>query len=130
MRPIHDPLLRPELAELKAYTVPTDTYPVKLDANESPWPLPDTIQRHLAVELSRVDMHRYPDPRATALRDALAAELEAHPDQLVIGSGSDEVISILLTALSRPRPGQTKASILYPTPTFVMFRISTLAHGL
>lgn len=130
MKTIFDHLLRPELAPLKAYTVPAETFPIKLDANESPWSLPDEARRRIAAELAKIDLHRYPDPAATELRSALGDHLDAHPDQLVIGSGSDEVISILLTALSRPRPGRAKAAVLYPTPTFVMFRISALAHGL
>lgn len=124
--------LRPELGELRAYHVPTPPAPgvAKLDANESPWPLGEGARRRLADRLAAIPLERYPDARATDLRAAIAATLACHGDELVIGCGSDEVISLLCTALSRPRIGQTRASVLYPTPTFVMFRVTALGHGL
>jgi len=45
-----------------------------------------------------------------------------------VGTGSDEVISLLLTALARPR-GRGPATVLVPTPTFVMYRITGRGHG-
>jgi histidinol-phosphate aminotransferase len=46
-----------------------------------------------------------------------------------VGSGSDEVISLLATALARPRSGP-QAVVLTPVPTFVMYRVTARAHGL
>jgi len=123
-------LVRPELAQLRAYAAPAGTLPIKLDANESPWPLSQAIRDRLAATLAAIPLHRYPDPRAMAVRTPLAALLEAEPDELVLGSGSDELIALLCTALSRPREGRARAVVLYPTPTFAMYRITALAHGL
>lgn len=122
-------LVREELRALAAYSVPSGKAPVKLDANESPWPLPAEARERIGRSLAEVEMHRYPDARASELRAALATHLECGEDELVIGCGSDEVIAIMLTALSRPREGSARAVVLYPTPTFVMYRISALAHG-
>ncbi len=125
------PLLRPELAALSAYLpAPIPAGAVRLDANESPWALSPDARASLAEALSRVALHRYPDVRATALREAIAADQGVHPDQLVIGCGSDEVIALLLGALSQPRPGTTHAAVLFPTPTFVMYRHTALTLGL
>jgi len=123
-------LVRPELAQLRAYAAPAGTPPIKLDANESPWPLPPALRARIASELAEIALHRYPDPRADGVRARLAARLGARPEQLVLGSGSDEVIALLCTALARPREGRARAVVLYPTPTFVMYRITALAHGL
>ncbi len=123
-------LVRPELTQLRAYAAPSGTPPIKLDANESPWPLPAALRARIAADLAELPLHRYPDPRAERVRAPLAAQLGAHPDQLVLGSGSDEVIALLCTALARPREGRARAVVLYPTPTFVMYRITALAHGL
>lgn len=123
-------LVRPELALLRAYAAPAGTLPIKLDANESPWPLPQALRERVAASLAALPMHRYPDARALSVRTPLAARLGAHPDELVIGCGSDELIALLCTALARPREGRARAVILYPTPTFVMYRITALAHGL
>ena len=124
------PLLRPELAELKAY-VPAPIPPgaVRLDANESPWALSPEARASLVAVLARLDLHRYPDVRATALREAIAADQGVNPDALVFGCGSDEVIALVLNALSAPRPGASHATALFPTPTFVMYRQTALSLG-
>lgn len=123
-------LLRPELSSLRAYVpaaAPADV--VRLDANESPWPLDDGDRRALADALAAVPMHRYPDVRATALRELVAARANAHPDEVVIGCGSDEVIALILNAMANPRPGRAQAVSMFPDPTFVMFRASSLSLG-
>ena len=122
-------LFRAELAELKAYRVPPEPPPVKLDANESPWPLPEEAREKLADTLRSIDLHRYPDGRAESLRRALAHKLGGDPDDYVLGSGSDELIALLATALAKPRPGATRPALLFPEPTFVMYGISHRAHG-
>src|SRR5262245_45977995 len=89
----------PALAELKAYVPDSTKVAVRLDANEAPALLP-TLEPHeralLGEALASIEPARYPEVRATALRDALANKLSVHRDQLVIGVGSDEVIAILL----------------------------------
>lgn len=122
--------VREELGPLRAYTVPAEPPPVKLDANESPWPLPERARETLARRIAELPMHRYPDPRATALREAIATHVHGAPEELVIGAGSDEVIALLVTTLARPHTGADRAVVLYPEPSFVMYRISALAHGL
>lgn len=125
------PLLRPELAALSAYLPgPTPPDAARLDANESPWALSPEARASLAEAITRVELHRYPDVRATALREAIAADQHVHPDSLVIGCGSDEVIALVLGALSNPRPGADRAAVLFPTPTFVMYRHTALTLGL
>ena len=125
------PLLRPELAELTAYApAPIPAGAVRLDANESPWALSADARDSLQEALARVELHRYPDVRATALREAIAAEQGVHPDAIVLGCGSDEVIALLLGAMSHPRAGAEHATVLFPTPTFVMYRLTALALGM
>lgn len=43
-------------------------------------------------------IHRYPDPLAGELRTALAAHHDVHPDQILVGNGSDELIYLLALA--------------------------------
>lgn len=123
-------LVRPEIRPLRAYAPPATPPPVKLDANESPWPLPDEARRRLAEALAAVQAHRYPDARAGRVREALARRSGGSPDDYVLGAGSDEVIALLMTALVEPRAGRSRAAVLVPEPTFVMFRIAAITHGL
>lgn len=114
---------------MKAYTVPPEPPPVKLDANESPWPLPANASRAIADAVAALPYNRYPDGRAQGLRGALAKRLDADPDALVLGAGSDEIITILMNALSHSEDGRT-AAVLFPGPSFVMYGITAKNHGL
>ena len=122
-------LFRPELAELSAYRVPPTPPAVKLDANESPWPLPPEARARLAAVLHTTELHRYPDGRATKLRETLAWGLGGTPDEYVLGAGSDELISLLATATNRPRANAQRPVVVFPEPTFVMYRVTSRAHG-
>ena len=124
-------LLRPELAELSAY-VPADPpgIRIRLDANEAPRFLSPHFRNVVARAVARVALERYPDPSAIELKSRILELTGARPDELVVGSGSDELISLLLTALARPREGAARASVLFPAPTFVMYGITSRTHGL
>ncbi len=122
-------MLRPELSSMRAYA-PVGAGPaIRLDANESPHALPPEARRALGDALAAVDLHRYPDVRATRLRERIAERAGAHPDQVVIGCGSDEVIALLLTTLALPRDGRARAAAVFPEPSFVMFRVSAATQG-
>jgi histidinol-phosphate aminotransferase len=124
-------LLRPELAEMTAY-VPADPSGavVRLDANEAPAAASPAIREAVARAVARVPLERYPDARARALKEAIATRTGAKADDLLIGTGSDEVISLILNALARPRPKLPQAVVLSPTPTFVMYRVTARGHGM
>lgn len=124
-----DPLLRAELSELRAYEPHAGTFEVRLDANESPPLLSPEASAALAQAMIPAQLNRYPDPRAVALRAAIADSCGASPDEVLVGTGSDEIIALLLTALDRPRDRAPAASIVTPSPTFVMYRLSARARG-
>lgn len=123
-------LLRPELADLVAY-VPHDPpgIEVKLDANEAP-PVSPAVREVVARAIASVALERYPDPRALRLKEAIAKRTGAKVGDLLVGTGSDEVIGLVSNALAWPRRRNTQGVILTPTPTFVMYRITARAHGL
>jgi histidinol-phosphate aminotransferase len=122
--------LRPEIEDLHAY-VPHNPPGVvaKLDANEAP-PLSSPAVRDAVLRaVSRVALERYPDPRALRLKEAIARRTGAAPEDLLVGTGSDEVISLILTALARPRDRNPQPVVLTAAPTFVMYRLTARGHG-
>ncbi len=123
-------LLRPEIEELRAY-VPHDPpgIRVKLDANEAPPASSPAVKEAVARAVANLALERYPDPRALRLKEAIARRTGARPDELLVGSGSDEVIALVLTALARPRERAPQPVVLTPVPTFVMYRVSARGHG-
>jgi histidinol-phosphate aminotransferase len=122
-------ILSPALAELSAYVPVSGDFPVRLDANEAPELLSAEAKARLAEACSEVLWERYPDATATALRAALAAYSGVSPEEVLVGDGSDEIITMLLSALSRPRDRADGAVIMTTTPTFVMYRMSARVRG-
>jgi histidinol-phosphate aminotransferase len=111
---------------MHAYAVQDAAGMVKLDAMENPYPLPAHLQAALGERLGRVAIHRYPGPRVQELRDALARYIDLPTGcSLMLGNGSDELISLL--ALACDVPG---ASILAPVPGFVMYAMSAQLQGM
>ena len=74
------------IRDLIPYDVKAIENVTRLDANESSF--------NMNVALS-IDLNRYPDNQATALRTALAEYLSVSIDELVIGNGSSEMIELL-----------------------------------
>jgi histidinol-phosphate aminotransferase len=99
---------------------------VKLDAMENPHRLPADLQRALGERLGALAINRYPGGRVDDLRRALAAHA-GMPEgfDLMLGNGSDELISLLAMACDVPG-----ASILAPLPGFVMYAMSAQLQGL
>src|SRR6185369_5140780 len=110
-------LSRPELAELAAYSPDLASYRVRLDANEAPAIMSAAAQRRIAEVLAEGAWERYPDPSLAALRRAIARSLGVSPEEILPGVGSDEVISLLLTAFVRPLPPADVATVLTTTPS-------------
>src|SRR5690606_6444179 len=122
-------LLRPELGELSPYSPHAGSYPVRLDANEAPTPFSATARARLAAVAAEVAFERYPDAALAELRRALAARSGVEPEAVIAGVGSDEIITVLLTALSTPRRGTDAPTVLTTTPTFVMYAMSARVRG-
>jgi histidinol-phosphate aminotransferase len=123
-------LTRPELGELSAYSPDLASYRVRLDANEAPPLLSPAARARIGQVLADGDWERYPDPSLYGLRRAIAQQLGVSAAEVLPGVGSDEVISLLLTAFVRPREGADTPTILTTTPSFVMYRMSARCRGL
>ncbi|MEA2013953.1 MAG: histidinol-phosphate transaminase [Thermodesulfobacteriota bacterium] len=109
----------------EAYPVEQRACKVKLDANENPFPLPPGLKRIIAERLEAVLLNRYPAPGLPDLKADFARYYGVDEDMILIGNGSDELIHILLTAVSPSRSG----SVMFPTPTFAMYGISARNTG-
>ena len=96
---------------------------IKLASNENPWgPSPKALQ---VLEETSASLHRYPDGGAHELRQAIAKKWKMPQDQVLVGNGSDEVISLLIKAFLAPGEEAVMADL-----TFVMYRLSVLGgHG-
>ncbi len=121
-----DNIIRPDVLALSAYHVQDAAGCVKLDAMENPYQLPEPLRAELGRRLADVAMNRYPTPSYTALKAAICARLGVPAGHdVVLGNGSDELISMLSVACAKPG-----AKVLAPLPTFVMYAMSARFAGL
>ncbi|KQT09486.1 histidinol-phosphate transaminase [Ramlibacter sp. Leaf400] len=119
-------LIRQDVQGMHAYAVQPSAGLVKLDAMENPHRLPAALQRELGERLGAVALNRYPGQRVETLRQALARHAQVPEGfDLMLGNGSDELISMLAMACDVPG-----ASILAPVPGFVMYGMSAQLQGL
>ncbi|HIC99966.1 MAG TPA: histidinol-phosphate transaminase, partial [Piscirickettsiaceae bacterium] len=71
---------------------------IKLNTNENPYPpSPKVIAAVQAAADAR--LRRYPDPAATALRQAIADYHQVALENVFVGNGSDEVLAHTFQAL-------------------------------
>src|SRR5215469_14435916 len=96
--------------------------PIRLASNESALgPSPKAIAAYRA--LAR-DIHRYPDGGAEQLRHALAEHHNLDAARIVCGSGSDELIGLLIRAYAGP-----DTEVLYSRHGFLMYPIGAQSVG-
>ncbi|HKI00876.1 MAG TPA: aminotransferase class I/II-fold pyridoxal phosphate-dependent enzyme [Thermoanaerobaculia bacterium] len=123
---MNDPSLfvRPELRALGVYHLDLTPCRHKLDQNEVPWDLPRRLKLEMTRRLLSADWARYPDFHADALRRDLG-RLHGHPwEGVLVGNGSNELLSVALTALAAPG-----TEVLGAEPSFGLYRSFVLKAG-
>ncbi|TDD37779.1 pyridoxal phosphate-dependent aminotransferase [Saccharopolyspora elongata] len=83
----------------------------RLDRNECTSLLPGVAE---AIRGDVDGWHCYPDPDAWLLTEMLAAKLRLHPDEIVVGPGSAELLERVL----RTCVGGTRGQVVYAAPAF------------
>ncbi len=118
--------IRQDIQSMHAYAIQNSAGLVKLDAMENPFRLSEALQKELGERLGRVAINRYPVVCVADVITALSTYVKLPAGcKLMLGNGSDELISLL--ALACDVPG---ASILAPLPGFVMYEMSAKLQGL
>lgn len=119
-------VFRPDVLAMHAYHVQDAAGFIKLDAMENPFALPPELQAKLGERLGKVALNRYPGTRINDLHAALRAHADVPVDMgLVLGNGSDELISLLSVACAKPG-----AVALAPLPGFVMYEAFAKQTGM
>ncbi|MBQ7359955.1 MAG: histidinol-phosphate transaminase [Lachnospiraceae bacterium] len=90
---------------------------VKLNTNECPYPPAPGVER-IAREMDCNQMRLYPDPECNVLVEALADFYKLSPEQIFVGVGSDDVLSMcFLTFFNNDKP------ILFPDVTYAFYDV-------
>jgi len=111
------PPVRDDLRDVVPYGAPQLDVAVRLNTNETPVPPPAAFLSELAARLGSLELNRYPDRDAVALRSALAAREGLTVERVWAANGSNEVLLQLMQAYGGPgrsalifRPGYS----MYP----------------
>ena len=90
---------------------------IKLNTNENPYPPSPRVAKALE-EMDSDRFRLYPDPACTALTEALADFYHVNPDQVFVGVGSDDVLSMcFLTFFNSQKP------VLFPDITYSFYKV-------
>ena len=119
----------PEVRDLEPY-VPGEQPKIqnllKLNTNENPYPQsPKVVDAVQAVLTHQADALRlYPDPDATALKQAIAKQQNVDVSQVFVGNGSDEVLAHIFKAFFIQQE-----PILYPDITYSFYPVYSQFFG-
>ena len=126
-------LVRPHLNDLPPYgtmesvaavakELGVDTSEIsKLDGNENPYGASPKVAAALG---GFSQFHIYPDAGQTAVREAVGRYVGAGPEQIVFGSGSDELLGMAATLFLDPGDALVTAP-----PTFGMYEFLASIHN-
>ena len=90
---------------------------IKLNTNENPYPPSPRVAEALG-NLDADILRLYPDPEASALTEALAGYYGVDKNQVFVGVGSDDVLSLcFLTFFNSEKP------ILFPDITYSFYKV-------
>lgn len=97
---------------------------VRLSANENPYGTSPKVREAVLNYIEHHDANLYPDGNASSLRSILAEYWGVAENQLVIGVGLDEVISMVNTTYITPGD-----SIVISVPAFSEYALNGLIEG-
>src|SRR5271155_5730577 len=116
--------LRPAIRAMAGYVPgeqPRDGEVIKLNTNENPYPSSPRVFAALRDALTGDRLRKYPDPVGTHFRQVAGRVLNVDPDGILIGNGSDDVLTIVTRSFV-PEGGL----VVSPTPSYLLYR--TLAE--
>src|SRR5262249_8052113 len=90
--------VRPNITAMAGYTPgeqPRGGHFIKLNTNENPYPPSSRVFEALRAGLTGDVLRKYPDPHGSAFREAAGRVLGVDPDAILIGNGSDDILTIL-----------------------------------
>ena len=73
---------------------------VKLASNENPYPPPESVSK--TIKKLAEEVNRYPDSNAYKAKKFIADWLKTSEENIIIGSGADEIIELLAKAYLEP----------------------------
>ncbi len=112
--------VRSAVAQMHGYTPgeqPQDKRYFKLNSNENPYPPSPRVLAALQQAVGE-DLRLYPDPVANRLRDVAATTYGFRRENILVGNGSDDLLTMLMRTFVDPGD-----RVAFPTPTYSLYDI-------
>jgi histidinol-phosphate aminotransferase len=112
--------IRPNVRDMAGYSPGeqlNDPDIVKLNTNENPYPPSPRVFEAVREALTGDRLRKYPQPHGDTFRRAAGRVLGLDPDSILIGNGSDDILTIV-TRTFVPEGGL----IALPTPSYVLYK--------
>src|SRR5262245_38281955 len=112
--------IRPNIRSMAGYTPGEQVNRpdvVKLNTNENPYPPSPRVVEAVQAALTSNTLRKYPQPLGNDFRKAAGEALQIDPDSILIGNGSDDLLTIL-TRTFVPEGGR----IVSPTPSYSLYK--------
>ena len=117
--------LNSNIRELKPYGAPQIPAQVRLNTNENPYPLDESLQNKIISEISQrvSNLNRYPDRDAIELRTTLAeyingiSNTDFSYEQIWAANGSNEILQSIVLAFAGDAMGFEPSYSMHPLIT-------------
>lgn len=118
--------LRNTIRSFEPYVVPEIREHTVINANESPYNIFDfpKVKADFLQRLEKTPSYHYPNPFAEELRGALADYAGCEKDEVLVGNGGDEIISLIMNTFINPGD-----LLLTHAPTFDIYGIDASVLG-
>jgi histidinol-phosphate aminotransferase len=118
------PGIRPNIVSMAGYVPgeqPRDGEYIKLNTNENPYPPSPRVFEAIREALTSDRLRKYPEPLGDTFRNVAAKVFGIRSEQILIGNGSDDILTILTRAFV-----SESGLIASPTPSYLLYK--TLAN--
>ncbi len=94
---------------------------IKLNTNENPFPPSDPVLKAINSAING-NLRRYPDSKASAVREIFATENGVSSENVFVGNGSDEIFTLIFRGFI-----EKEGIAAFPYPSYSLY--DTLAQG-
>lgn len=119
--------LRANIRAMVGYTPgeqPRDGSYIKLNTNENPYPPSPGVLAAIRENATGDRLRKYPHPLGAEFREAAGRTLGVDPDCILVGNGSDDILTILTRAFV-PEGGLVVA----PSPSYLLYHTLASIQG-
>jgi histidinol-phosphate aminotransferase len=120
-------MIRPNIRAMQGYVPgeqPRAGEIIKLNTNENPYPPSPRVFDAIRATLTGDRLRKYPDPVGTEFRRAAGRVLGVDPNAILIGNGSDDILTILTRAFVTEG-----GLVVSPTPSYLLYKTLADVQG-